>query len=146
LDGIEIVSRKYIGGVDSTELEWLKSDLSKNDGKPVVAVTHIPLVTASTQFLRGALVRNPPQSVIGNAKDVWRVFEDSDLRLVLQGHLHLVEEIDWRSIKIVTGGAVCGGWWKGPNYGFPEGFVVADVRDGKIDWYYETYGWHAVSN
>jgi hypothetical protein len=146
LDGIKIAKRNYYGGLDSTQLQWLKKDVAKAGQCPMVAVTHIPLATISTQILNGSLASNGSREVIGNAKSVWQAFDGADLRLVLQGHLHMVEEIDWRKIKILTGGSVCGEWWKGPHWGFPEGFVVVDVRDGRLDWKYETYGWHAVSN
>lgn len=71
------------------------------------------------------------------------MFEGRDLRLVLQGHLHVVDQAQVKGIKFVTGGAVSGSWWGGPFRGFPEGFVVVDIRGDAIDYRYETYGWEA---
>ena len=38
--------RKYTGGIDTEQMEWIKHELSKTDSHtPVVIVTHIPLMT-----------------------------------------------------------------------------------------------------
>ena len=100
----------------------------------------------AAEFLKDFGGVNGTRNVIQNADEVLRAFKRSDLRLVLQGHLHIFEEIKEDGFTVVTGGAVCGDWWKGPHWGIPEGFVVADVRDGQITWQYQSYGWHAVSN
>jgi len=57
---------------------------------------------------------------------------------VLQGHLHVIEEIVWKGTHFITGGAVSGAWWGGPFEGFPEGFVVVDIKGDEFDWYYKT--------
>jgi hypothetical protein len=44
----------------------------------------------------------------------------------------------------MTGGAVCGNWWHGSRMGFPEGFTVVSLREGKISARYETYGFKSV--
>ena len=71
------------------------------------------------------------------------MFEGYDLKLVLQGHLHIVEQIAIKGTHFVTGGAVSGAWWKGPFEGFPEGFVVVDIDGERFSYYYEDYGWKA---
>jgi Icc protein len=49
----------------------------------------------------------------------------------------------WRSTTFVTGGAVCGKWWRGRWYGTPEGFGIVTLRRDRVDWEYRTYGWVA---
>lgn len=144
LDGVGITEeRKYIGEVDQKQLEWLSSDLAKVDkSTPVVVALHIPLVSINRQLKKGATAANSPSSVVTNSKSVMDAFIDNNLRLVLQGHLHIIEEIIYRDTHFITAGAVCGAWWKGPNEGFPEGFVVVDVQEDEFEWQYQTFGWN----
>ena len=80
-------------------------------------------------------------SVITNALDVMQILQGYNLRLVLQGHLHIVEEIRYQNTSFITGGAVSGAWWKGSRDSFPEGFIVVDIKGNDFTWQYETYGW-----
>jgi Icc protein len=139
LDGVSITrDRNYIGKVDSSEIVWLRQDLSRIDSSRNVAlVTHIPIATVSTQFLKGPLAVNDPGLVVINSDSVLKLFKGFHLRLILQGHLHLVEAIEWRGITLITGGAVSGAWWKGTFEGFEPGFVVVDVNGDKIAWRFE---------
>ena len=139
LDGISITkNRNYIGKVDSSEIRWLIQDLQKIDStKNVVLVTHIPLVTVSTQFLKGSLAATEPWLVVTNSDSILHLLKPVRLRLVLQGHLHMVETIQWRDTEFITGGAVSGAWWNGAYEGFDPGFVVVDVQGDRIDWRFE---------
>jgi predicted phosphodiesterase len=110
-----------------------------------VLCVHIPLVSPFLQTIYGTLEQISPAEMVTNTPEVLSMFENRDLRLVLQGHLHIVEQAQVKGTKFVTGGAVSGSWWKGPYRGFPEGFVVVDIRDDIIDYHYETYGWDAAS-
>jgi 3',5'-cyclic AMP phosphodiesterase CpdA len=146
LDGVAITpERTYIGEIDTEQLEWLASDL-EGVGKetPVVMSVHIPFFTMFTQIREGALARSSPGLVIGNAKEVWELIEPYNVRLVLQGHLHVVEELVWKGTHFVTGGAVSGAWWTGSNFGFAEGFVVVDVKGDQFTWTYQETGWNAA--
>ena len=148
LDGIDFTpERHYYGHVDSLQMYWLKNDLSEVDaGTPIVISTHIPLFSVFGQMRNGPNFAMSESSVITNALDVIKEFDGHNLKLVLQGHLHMVEEIRYRNTTYITGGAVSGGWWKGPRDGFPEGFTVVDVNGNDFSWQYETYGWQAEIN
>jgi 3',5'-cyclic AMP phosphodiesterase CpdA len=139
--------RKYIGLIDSAQIQWIKDDLNKTDKKTAIAVfTHIPLISATAQLRNGGTAALSPSSVVSNSNEVIGLFNEHDLRLVLQGHLHIVEEIIFKNIHFITGGAVSGKWWKGAHHGFSEGFVVVDIENKEIDWQYQTYGWKAQEN
>jgi hypothetical protein len=84
-----------------------------------------------------------PAEAVANSHEVLALFEGRNLKLVLQAHLHIVEQIAVKGTHFVTAGAVSGAWWKGPHEGFPEGFVVVDVDEDAFDYRYETYGWRA---
>ena len=138
-------TRGYFGHVGPETLEWLARDLEKTDPEtPIVLCLHIPLVSPSIQTEYASTGGAPAAEMVTNTPEVLASFEGRDLRLVLQGHLHIVEQAQVKGTKFVTGGAVSGAWWKGPFRGFPEGFIVVDVKDGAIDYHYETYGWEAA--
>ena len=139
LDGISPTpDRNYIGRVDSSELAWLKDDLSRTDStRNIAVVTHIPLVTVSTQFREGTMKPNQPWLVVTNGDSVLHMLAKRRLKLILQGHLHVREEIRWRDTIILTGGAVSGAWWNGPFEGFEPGFLVLDVDGDDVRWRFE---------
>ncbi|MBN2071722.1 MAG: metallophosphoesterase [Candidatus Krumholzibacteriota bacterium] len=145
LDTIEFrVDRRYFGFVGKKQLEWIARDLEKTGrDKPIILAGHIPLVTAFRQIKEGAASISPPAEVVVNSHEVLALFDRYNLKLVLQGHLHIVEQIAIRGTHFVTGGAVSGAWWKGPYEGFPEGFVVIDIDGEKYDYFYESFGWKA---
>jgi Icc protein len=139
LDGVGLtLDRNYVGRVDSSELLWLRNDLDATDSTMNIAIiTHIPLVTVSTQFREGTMKPNQPWLVVTNGDSVLHMLAKRRLKLVLQGHLHLLEEIRWRDTLILTGGAVSGAWWNGPFEGFDPGFVMLDVNGDNVRWRFE---------
>lgn len=148
LDAIGLTrERTYIGQIDDTQIEWIKSDLAGLDPRtPIVISVHIPFITTHTQLTRGTLAANDPGTVITNGTDVLRLFLPYNLKLVLQGHLHFLEDlyVD-NQIHFITGGAVSGRWWQGPpSDHVEEGFLVVKAGEDRIDWEYVDYGWEAV--
>ena len=132
----------YIGQVDTAQISWIKSELKKTaPPTPLVLSTHIPFITASTQKYDGSTLPNDSSLVVFNSKEVISLFTGYNLKLVLQGHLHTVEDIYIDGIHFITGGAVSGGWWRGPNRGFEEGFVYITFGNDAFRWRYVDYGW-----
>ncbi len=148
LDGIGFTpERRYYGYVDSLQLAWLKNDLANVDKKiPVVISTHIPLFSIYGQMKNGPTFAMGQGGVVTNALDVIKSLENHNLKLVLQGHLHIVEEIRYGGTTYITGGAVSGAWWKGARDGFPEGFTVVEADKDDFSWEYMTYGWQAENS
>ncbi|MCB0805810.1 MAG: metallophosphoesterase [Bacteroidales bacterium] len=145
LDGIEDTGESsYVGLIDSTQIEWIREDLSKVEREtPVVVSIHIPLLTVLTQRVKGALEPNGKGTVVNNAKEVTALFAGHNLRLVLQGHLHYVEDIFVEGTHFLTGGAVSARWWGGAYRGMEEGFVVVNVEGDDFTWKYFDFGWNA---
>jgi 3',5'-cyclic-AMP phosphodiesterase len=144
LDAIGLEDGRYVGRVDSAQIVWLQSDLSRISREtPIVLCTHIPLVSVWGQMTNGATYPWSDSEVIVNSLDVLRLFENYALKLVLQGHLHIFEEIVYKGTHFITAGAVCGAWWQGLHDGFPEGFVKVSVNRNQFEWQYVTYGWTA---
>lgn len=147
LDGImneEGTWGNYIGKVDSVQLEWIKQDLANLDkSTPIVLSIHIPLVSVIPQISYGPLYNKIESMIVTNARDVLLPFYKYNLKLVLQGHLHIVEEIAvGEKTTFITGGAVCGKWWKTKKDAeVQEGFVLVKVKDNNFSWKYIDYGW-----
>jgi 3',5'-cyclic-AMP phosphodiesterase len=149
LDSIGITpDRAYEGRIDATQIEWLESDLAAVPaGTPIIVSVHIPLVTAFAAYVP-EVVGPPPAHhglSVANAYQVVDLFAGHNVIGVLQGHTHINETVVWKGVPYITSGAVCGNWWKGPRMGFPEGFTVVTVADGKMTTRYETYGFKAVA-
>ncbi|MBC7124035.1 MAG: metallophosphoesterase, partial [Bacteroidales bacterium] len=133
---------KYIGQIDSTQISWIKNELKNTNPKtPIVISTHIPFITAYTQKYGGTTLPNDSILVVYNAKEVIDLFNGYNLKLVLQGHLHIVEDIYIDGIHFITGGAVSGGWWEGPYKGVEEGFLFITFGENDFRWSYVDYGW-----
>jgi hypothetical protein len=143
LDGVEDTGESsYIGKIDSVQMEWIKSDL-KNllPETPIVISVHIPFITVATQLLKGSLEPNRKSTVIINSREVLSLFEPYNLKLVLQGHLHFLEDIYVNGTHFITGGAVSAGWWSGAYNGIEEGFLLVKINGEDFEWDYVDYGW-----
>ena len=147
LDSVyETEDRLYKGFIDPDQMDWIRSDLLQVDKDiPIVISVHIPFVTAANQLQINPLPLNSPATVTGNAREVLDLFKGHNLKLVLQGHLHYLEDISIGGVHFITGGAVCARWWEGPNYGVEEGFIVVYVRGREFTWEYVDYKWNAGS-
>ena len=103
----------------------------------------MPLLSSFVAATRGNTELPPHGRLIENNKDVLKKFRGKNLILVLQGHLHVDELIRWQTTTFITGGAVCGKWWRGPWHGTQEGFNVVTLKPDHVDWKYIDYGWEA---
>ena len=132
----------YYGHVDSKQLEWIREDLKTVDkNTPLVISVHIPMISVQAQIDRGATTANGEGSVITNSKEVLDLFRNHKLKLVLQGHLHYLEDIYASGTHFITGGAVSASWWNGPIGNMQEGFLLLKVSGDEFDWEYVDYGW-----
>jgi 3',5'-cyclic-AMP phosphodiesterase len=135
----------YIGKIDSAQIAWITEELSKTDSNtPIVLSTHIPFITSFTQKYEGSTLPNDSSLVVYNSKEVIDIFKGHNLKLVLQGHLHTVEDAYIDGIHFITGGAVCAGWWQGPYKGYEEGFTYLTFSGDSFKWRYVDYGWNVV--
>jgi len=150
LDSIHMLPyRSYSGWIDDEQLNWIKSDLAGVEAaRPIVVATHIPLATAwpclhpfPPNVAPG--LSDMPGQIVDNNLAVRKLFRGHNLRLVLQGHTHVWETVEFAGVKYVTGGAVCGNWWRGERSGTRNGYAVCRVRGNEVDVSYETYPWQA---
>lgn len=146
IDGIEFTdNRRYFGKVDSIQVEWLKQDLEKvGKNKPVVISTHIPLLSVGMQIMKGPTEPFAKNTIINNANEIREILEQYNVKLVLQGHLHFLEDVNYNGIHYITGGAISSGWWKEARLGMEEGFLKIDISGEEFEWEYVDFGWEVV--
>ncbi|MFO0857494.1 MAG: metallophosphoesterase [Phycisphaerales bacterium] len=158
----------YVGGLDDAQFEWLKGELAATPSTTtILAVTHVPVLHAAT-LLRDSEV---PTKEIGwhiaagetylDSRRVVNLFQRyPNAKLVMSGHIHMHERLEYAGMTYINGGAVCGSWWRAETklmqqregdtpeaLGAPSprslpGYSIIDVNaDGPIVWEYRTYGW-----
>lgn len=138
-------NRKYYGNIDEEQLNWLREDLNKVGDRPIVVSTHIPLLSVGAQVLKGPNEAMSKGEIVSNANEVIQILENHNTKLVLQGHLHFLEDINYNGIHYITGGAVSSQWWQGHRNGLPEGYVNITICGEGFDWKYVDFGWEAIS-
>ncbi|MFI3263036.1 MAG: metallophosphoesterase [Rikenellaceae bacterium] len=126
--------------VNPEQIEWLKETL-KVIGKeePIVISTHIPFLSLYYPVVEGNF---KPLDMITNTKEVFEVVSDYNVKLVLQGHQHIYEQIYERDCWFITAGAISAKWWTGAFLETEEGYLMVDVDDkGGFSWEYIDYAW-----
>jgi len=106
-------------GIDSEaeQFDWLTSELSRANGKPVVLFLHKPLYlnTPDDPEIESSAIRYVPQPRRKNLIDMLAAV---DLRLVASGHVHQRRDFTYRQIRHV---------WA-PS----AGFVISDAMQERI--------------
>ncbi len=119
LDGIRILpdQKGYTEGVDSAQIEWIKSELNYTDKKiPLVISIHSPIinphaVTTSTRVMS-------PQT-----EAVLNLFKEYNLKIVLEGHTHYYMNLYYHGTYYLSGGST--------SYGTSDeddGFILVRIR------------------
>ncbi|MFQ3670476.1 MAG: metallophosphoesterase [Verrucomicrobiia bacterium] len=149
LDSIDLLPAEdgtlsYRGHISDQQIAWLADQLRQTDREqPLILVTHIPFRTTFRQITENPLAPLPPFLAVDNANHILRLFDQHNLLLILQGHLHYSEAIQINRTTFLMGGAVCGRWWHGPNLGTPEGLAAIGMDPKFVEHRYQNYGWSA---
>ncbi len=134
--------KKYHGLIDADQVEWIKNELNKTDAEmPIVLSTHFPFISAYNQRAKERTVASSSSWIIDNGKEVLDLFNNHNLKLVLQGHLHIQEDIEINGIHYITGGSIASNWWEGSYQGFEEGFLKFTVTESNFSYEFIDYGW-----
>lgn len=137
LNSTRVHKGKYY--IDDEQKQWLKETLAKIDkNAPIVVSTHVPFLSVYYPTLKGEYTDT---DTFSNFKEIWDMFEHHELKLVLQGHMHLYEEIKIKDVQFITAGAVSARWWGGPYHGTQEGFLMVSVIGDEFSWEYVDYNW-----
>ncbi|WP_437369261.1 metallophosphoesterase family protein [Maribacter litoralis] len=153
LCSIDEKDKKYIGVIDKEQLEWLNNDISQVDvNTPIIISTHIPFISTYKQRYPKKKIKEVPNELwIYNRDKVLKLFDKRNLRLVLQGHLHWIEDLNIQNkTRYLTGGSVAGrpSWRRKDDRGDDvhydeEGFMVIQVKNDSISWKYIDNEWES---
>jgi 3',5'-cyclic-AMP phosphodiesterase len=145
----------YVGEFVEEQLSFLRSELQTDSQTPTVLCGHIPSVSVLPNLgicgeakNAGASIQTPASLLAHNASDLHKILNETkaNVKLVLAGHLHHLEQIQVDGVAFLNSGAICGNWWKGAQVGCPEGFTVLDLsRSGHFAAEYRPYGWKAIT-
>jgi 3',5'-cyclic AMP phosphodiesterase CpdA len=123
----------YQGYISSDQIDWIVRELSHiPEGREIIVLTHIPLLSILYQRTEGVLYRPPADQYVSNSREFLELFNRHTLRIVLQGHLHVHETIIWGNTTFITGGALCGKWWSGAHHGTLPGYRLIELNDGNV--------------
>lgn len=157
LNSLEVDGKKYIGYINEPQIKWLTEDLkSVNPNTPVVVMVHIPLFSMYREVYPGKrpVTEVPNNLWIANRDEVMEVFKDHNLRLVLQGHMHWLEDLNIQDrFRVITGGSIAGrpSWRRVDDRGdgvwySEEGFLLIHVKGEHISWDYIDIGWESYTS
>ncbi len=150
LDSTMPEARGYKGRLDETQFEWLTDELADTPERtPVCVVSHIPII-APCAYFDGDNEKTSDWVVPGawmhiDARRIKGLFhEHPNVKLCLSGHIHLADTATYLGVTYACNGAVCGGWWKGPNQEFAPAYALVDLYDdGTCAVQLVEYGWEA---
>jgi 3',5'-cyclic AMP phosphodiesterase CpdA len=141
LNSLDVTAdKKYKGFFNEEEMRWLKNDLEKVDKQtPIVITTHIPMISTYSD-----VSGREGKSNAENSSEIFKMLENHNLKLILQGHIHW-KEYGFVNDKFqyITGGSIAGNGWKGRRHDTKEGFVLLKVKGDDFTWEYIDHGWEA---
>lgn len=145
LDAMYLLERgSYTGKIDQEQMDWIIGDLNQLDmDTPIAISVHFPFISSAFQIGMGSRAKIPEGTVTSNSREVLALFSEYNLKLVLQGHLHYLEDIYVQNqVHFITGGSVSGKWWNNNADSKPEeGFVMVHIKGEELSWEYVDYGW-----
>ncbi|KAA2238602.1 metallophosphoesterase [Chitinophaga agrisoli] len=138
----------YTCTLDDEQFAWLEQDLAAHTDKPVIVVSHVPIVSAATVVVDNKF-KEEQGYVLGlgsmhiDAPRIVALFDKHpNVKLCLSGHIHLYEQIMYNGVTYISNGACSGDWWKGMRYRTDNGYAMVNLYDdGSFDNTYIPYGW-----
>ncbi|MFZ5830049.1 MAG: hypothetical protein ACOY3P_08175 [Planctomycetota bacterium] len=111
-------------------------------------VGHFPAVTAIEFFGDNAKPQEEGwtisfRRVARNPMALVEAVEGANVRAILSGHIHRLDQIEALGQTFICAGSVSGAKWLGHDHETPEGFGIFDCRpDGNFEYRYHDYGWN----
>ena len=137
----------YTARLNPEQLAWLEADLAKNT-LPTVVVSHIPIVSVTAMMRGKGNARGEKSEIDGgllhlDSNAVHALFRTNGrVKLVLSGHMHLVDRCEADGVTYACSGAISGGWWKATKtYCDPCYGLVDLMSDGSFTLAVKPTGW-----
>ena len=117
--------REYDGHISTTQLEWLKKDLS------YVPKDHLVIIC----------LHIPVHNGVKNNDELYEIIQDRNVH-IMSGHTHYNVNVIKNGVYEHNHGTVCGAWWTGAicGDGTPCGYGVYKVNGTNLSWHYQTAG------
>jgi 3',5'-cyclic-AMP phosphodiesterase len=131
----------YVPALGEKQLDWLRFDLGAHQGMPTVAIMHIAAFCNMGQINGDPAALAMNHMVIQDNRAFREILERHDVKAVLQGHSHQVEDFFWNGVWYVTSQSVSAAWWGGNWRGFKPGFTQFFARDGELTWIRHEFEW-----
>lgn len=124
------------GIFDQEQLEWLHNEMMEHADKPLLIMSHQPILRAESVFGRGVNKRQ---------QEIVAPFIDPSLEArpvhFLSGHEHVLDTLSFKNVHFHCNGALSGSWWephvKDKNCsveGTPMGYGIIDIySDGRFE-------------
>lgn len=123
------------GYMDKEQLIWLHKEAKKHSDKPLLIMSHQPLLEAEKIFSKGVSARQ---------MEIIKPFIDESLSArpvhFLSGHEHILDSLTFKNMNFHCNGALSGAWWE-PHVeakncsikGTPMGYAIIDIYpDGRF--------------
>jgi 3',5'-cyclic-AMP phosphodiesterase len=128
--------------IGKEQLEWLGYDLGSAGDRPKIAVVHVAAFCNM-----GQISGNPKHLAMDGSMVVWdtvelrKVLERHNVKCLLQGHSHRVEDTYWNGVWYITSAGGGGAWWAGSWTGSEPGYTVLRCDGDKVTWSHESFQW-----
>lgn len=142
LDSILIQGQQWYPAIDNTQVAWLQSQLEANSAYPTIVISHVPFATSIASYCPSS--NSSVYDPVGNSESIIPFLEKHNVIALLQGHIHIVENVQHHGIQYITGGAVCGNWWRGTHFGDREGVLFVTVSNGNVTTRYVPTGFQTI--
>jgi 3',5'-cyclic AMP phosphodiesterase CpdA len=132
----------YTGKIGDEQLAWLARDLGRAGTRPKVVVMHIAAFCAIGQINGDPDTKAvTPGMVVADNKALRLILERHGVKVVLQGHSHMIEDYTFNGVTYLTSPAVSACWWSGTWMGFPYGYTHLFVKGDQLTWERPTIAW-----
>lgn len=133
LDTVHQSETSFMGWLDPEQLEWLAGEL-KDTKTPTVVLGHIPILSVTALANSGLKPKDKALPIsfgshVSNHYEAIKLFRQAgNVKLVLSGHTHMQDRVDYAGTSYICAGAVCGAWWNGANEGFAPAFAQLELN------------------
>lgn len=125
------------------QLEWLAYDLGANDGRPIIAMTHIAAFCNIGQMNGDMKAKAMTGMVVRDTKKLRLILQRHKVKALLQGHSHMTEDYCFNDVWYLTSPAVSAAWWGGNWLGFKPAFTIFHCDGDQLHWERVTFPWKA---
>ena len=127
----------FVGRLDEEQYQWFLADVgavAASTNAHICILSHVPILSVGGFFTSQSEVTGdwvvPSWIMHIDTRRLREVFvQYPQIRLCLSGHIHQYESLEYLRVRLISGGAICGNWWKGTYMDFPPAYVMVNLYD-----------------